>query len=83
MKVSTEHRELLGKWISQVMKDRNVTKSEWDERYAGYTEQRKIWDLYNAVMANSVMARELIRPIFNEYDDSHTETALKSIYKSL
>lgn len=83
MKVSAEHYSLLKSWMQKAMTENNVTKEVWESTYSGYTEQRKVWDLYHATLGNSIMAAQIIRPIFNIYDDAHIETAIKKIYKEL
>lgn len=82
MKVSADHYSILKGHAVQMMKDNNVTKNDWDQHYSGFTEQRKVWDLYWAV-TNDVIGRECIRPLFYEYNDSHIETALKKLYSEL
>jgi hypothetical protein len=83
MKVSNEHLSILKRWTQKAMTDNNVTIKQWENVYSDKTEQRKLWDLYWLTMDSSVIAANIIRPIFDQYMDSHIETALRHIYKEL
>ncbi len=83
MKVSKDHYEILKSWTVKAMADKGINKNAWELLYKENTKQRKVWDLYWFTMSSNVMASQIIRPLFDDYNDSHIETALNKLYSEL
>ena len=89
MKVTTEHYTMIKEQLAHVITESKVNTHkeffiEWERVYTGFTEQRKVWDLYwRSGGADWIKKAYNGNPYGSPYNDNHLDTAIKKAYKEL
>lgn len=82
MKVTAEHYNLLKGYLKQAIAANNLTINQINETYSDKSQTRKVWDIYWVLMAQPY-GKMIIRPIMDQYNDSHIDTALRKAWKEI